>query len=107
MDKANIENREKERIPAKIKVRFYCCNRINDGMVMNISEKGMFITIEELCFPFDSHFEMILYAGEVMFRSPVNLIRVEMSPDHGDGIGVELLNPSPQYLNLVATLRSA
>ncbi len=107
MDTSYTEKRSNERIATALEVRFYSCSRIHSGRAMNISAKGMFISIEELCFPFDSHFEVVLYAGESMLRCPVNLIRVEMSPQNGDGIGVELTRPLQQYLDFVSSLKSA
>lgn len=105
--KSYIERRACHRIPANVDIRFFCCSRIYRGTVSNVSEKGMLIRTREVCFPFDSQFEMFISLKGKELRIPVNLSRILMSPDSHDSIGVELLNPSPDYLEFVESLNTA
>jgi hypothetical protein len=77
------------------------------GTVSNLSEKGMFINVTEMTFPLDIQFEVMIPRKGQTLRIPVNLNRIEMSPDSQDGIGVELLNPPKEYLEFVKDLKSS
>jgi len=102
-----MEKRAYKRIPVNIEVTFYCGSWTYNGTVMNISEKGMFISTKEMCFPIESHLEVAIpFNGETL-SIPVSLRRMEMSPDSYDGIGVEFIGSSDKYYELVGCLRSA
>ncbi|MBI4682514.1 MAG: PilZ domain-containing protein [Nitrospirae bacterium] len=98
--------RASERIPVCVDVELDCCHKVR-GTVLNISEKGMFISIKEMCFPFDPRIKVGIPFNEDILHVPVKLRRIEMSPDSQDGIGVELAVPSEAYYNLVENLRAA
>ncbi len=93
------------RIPVSVEVGFFCCNKVSSGTITDISEKGMFIKTGEMCFPFDSQFEIFIPMKEKIINVFAILKRIIMSPDSYDGIGVELLNPSQDYLEFVDNLR--
>ncbi len=101
-----MEKRACHRIPVNVDIRYFCCSRIYTGTISNISEKGMLINTTEMCFPFDSQFEMFLPLKGEELRVPVSLSRILMLPDSHDSIGVELLNPSQDYLEFVGSLKS-
>jgi hypothetical protein len=101
-----MERRVYKRIPANIEVKFFCCSTLNHGTVTNLSEKGMFISTNEMCLPFDSQFEIFFPLKEKKIGIPVMLKRIVMEPDSNDGIAVELLNTSNDYLEIVNNLRS-
>jgi hypothetical protein len=101
------EKRASERIPADLEVKFYCCDKVQNGRVMNISRNGMFIKTREMCFPFDSKLTILMpFEGEELHVT-ASLRRIEMSPRSHDGIGVELSNPSEGYCKLLEELRSS
>ena len=76
------------------------------GTITNLSESGMFITTHEMCFPFDSKFEVVLdFNGETL-NIPVKVSRLTKTDSSYDGIAVELLNPSAGYIDLVQNLKS-
>lgn len=102
-----MEKRAYNRIPVYMEVEFCCGSRVHNGTVMNISEKGMFISTEEMSFPLESQWEVRLPFKEETLNIPVNLRRMEMSPDSHDGIGVEFIGPSEKYFDFVNSLRSA
>jgi hypothetical protein len=102
-----MEKRASIRIPVSIELKFYCGNRIHNGTVINISEKGMFIRTTEMSFPLESQWDLeMTYQGETL-SIPVSLRRMEMSPDSHDGIGVEIVGPSEKYYSFVNSLRPA
>ena len=75
------------------------------GTITNLSESGMFITTHEMCFPFDSKFEVVIdFNGETL-NIPVKVSRLTKTDSSYDGIAVELLNPSAGYIDLVHNLK--
>jgi hypothetical protein len=102
-----MERRAFERITANVDVRFYCCGTLYSGTAKNLSENGMLIETEEIHFPFDLEFEIILASKENILHVPVNLSRIITSPDSHDCIGVKLLNQPLDYLEFMDDLGTA
>jgi hypothetical protein len=101
-----MEKRSSDRIPANVDITFRSNGDEYNGTIINISESGMFITTKEMNSPFDSEFEIVIPLEENTLQVPVNLSRFILSPDSEDGLGVELSNHSPEYLNFVSSLKS-
>jgi hypothetical protein len=101
-----MQRRAFERMPVNIKIKFYCNNMDYVGVVMNLSENGMFISTREMSFPFDSEFEIVFPLEEEMLIIPVKITGITKKSDHYDGIGVKLLNPPQRYLEFVANLKN-
>lgn len=102
-----MEKRAYNRISVNLDAKICCGNRSYGGTVTNISEKGMFISTEEMYFPFDSQMEVVLPFKEQELRIPVSLRRMEMYPDSHDGIGVEFSGISEEYFQFIDSLRSS
>ncbi|RJR20358.1 MAG: PilZ domain-containing protein [Nitrospiraceae bacterium] len=102
-----MEKRTYSRIPVSMEVKFCCGSRVHDGTVMNISEKGMFISTREMAFPLESQWEVKMPFNGDILSIPVSLRRMVMSPDSHDGIGVEFIGQSEKYYEFVSSLRSA
>ncbi len=102
-----VEKRAFQRISTNITIEFLCNNINCSGSITNLSEKGMFIKTEEMCFPSDSQFEIFFPLKEKIVNVTTILKRLIMSPDSYDGIGVELSKPPWEYLEFVSNLRSA
>jgi len=100
-----MEKRTFERIPANLPVSFYCCNSYYLGTVMNISKNGMFISTKEMFFPFESNFEIIILKDKFL-KIPVKVKMFTKSTTSYNGIGVEVISPSQEYLKLVDSLGS-
>jgi hypothetical protein len=100
-----VERRSSDRIPANIDVMFRSNGDDYSGTIINISESGMFITTKEMNSPFDSEFDVVIPLEESTLQVPVNLSRFILSPDSDDGLGVELSNHFPEYLNFVGSLK--
>jgi hypothetical protein len=100
-----MEKRASARIPANVDVKFRSNGDDYSGTIVNISERGMFITTKEMNSPFDSEFDVVIPLEDNHLQVPVNLSRFILSPDSDDGLGVELSNHSPEYLNFVNSLK--
>lgn len=101
-----MQKRAFERIPADIKIKFHCNEMDYDGTVTSISENGMFICTSDVCFPFDYEFKIVLPVNAEVLNLRVKVSRITRSDNRYDGIGVEILKPSPQYLKFVGGLKS-
>ncbi len=96
-----MQKRSFERVHANIKVKFFCCESHYNGTVMNLSEDGMYISTDEMRFPFDSEIEIIIPLNEDILKVPVKVMRITKSSDLYDGLGVKVLMPSEHYINFV------
>ena len=100
-----MQRRAFERFPSDIKIRFYSCDTDYSGIINNISENGMFITIDKMLFPFDSTIQLIIPFEEKLLKVPVKVVRMTKSDEVFDSIGVELTDNHQDYLELVNRLR--
>lgn len=100
-----MQKRAYDRIPAKIKVSFSCCETDYAGTITNISENGMFISVSEMTFPFDSRLELQFPASRKIMRVSVRVSRMTKTKNNYDGLGVELLHPPPAYLDFIRRLK--
>ncbi len=89
-----------------MQVEFYCRNMLSIGTIVDLSEKGMFINTEEMCFPPDWQLEVAIPFEEKQLLVAVDIKRIIMTPSSKNGVGVELLSPSVEYLKLVDNLRA-
>ncbi|UCH81847.1 MAG: PilZ domain-containing protein [Nitrospiraceae bacterium] len=96
-----MKKRSFERVPANINVRFSCCESHYNGTIMNLSEDGMYISTDEMRFPFDSEIELIIPLQEDILNVNVKVMRMTKSSDFYDGLGVKVLEPSRGYINFV------
>jgi len=101
-----MQRRDFERVHANIKVRFFCCESHYDGTIMNLSEGGMFISTDEMRFPFDSELDIIIPLNSDVLKVPVKVMRMTKSSDLYDGLGVKVLQPSVYYKDFVNTCRN-
>jgi len=65
-----MQRRTFERVPANIKVKFFCCESHYDGTIMNLSEDGMYISTDEMRFPFDSEINIIIQLNSDILKVP-------------------------------------
>ncbi len=98
-----MQRRAFERIPANLAVRFKCCNTDCYGTVTNISKNGMLIRTEDMCFPCNSKFDVFIIREDVQ-KISVKVRHLTKSITSYDRIGVEVINPSQKYLELVDSL---
>ncbi|GBD97091.1 MAG TPA: PilZ domain-containing protein [Nitrospirae bacterium] len=98
-----MERRFSERKTLNIDTTLIAGNLFYSGTVLNISEKGMSIC-SKIRFPDDSVLVVII-RKKIMVIARVKWAKQKNS--HYYTIGVELLNPLQDYLELVNSLRSA
>jgi hypothetical protein len=101
-----MEKRTFERIPTNIKIKFFCCKTEYNGIVTNLSEGGMFINVENMCFPFESSLQIIVPFKKEILKVPVEVTRIQLKPISDDSIGVAITNPSKNHLKFVEYLKS-
>lgn len=98
-----MKKRAFERVPVHLDSR--CFEIDNFGTVTDLSENGMFISSKKISFPLDTHFEVSVDLKTEQLRIPVKVSRITKSNGFYDGIGVELLSCSNDYIKLVNRLR--
>jgi hypothetical protein len=98
-----MKKRAFERVPVNLESR--CFDIENFGTVTDLSENGMFISSKKISFPLESQFELSVNLRTEQFHLPVRVSRITKSNGYYDGIGVELLNCTNNYLKLVNRLR--
>ena len=102
-----MQRRAHDRIPSSLSVRCCCETSEFSGTVTDLSEKGMYICIDDLCFPFDSVFSITFAAHEEVLTLPVSIRRIEKSGDRYDGVGVEIHDAPREYTDFIASLRNS
>ena len=96
-----MEKRVFQRMPLGSEVRISHNKKIYSGIVLNISEKGMFICTRER-FPTDS----IIRIESELFKMYVRVKRLSVMNGYYDGVGVELTLISKNYLEIVESLKA-
>jgi hypothetical protein len=99
----SAEKRAFKRINAKIDARFFYGNIFYSGTVLNISEKGMFINTKR-CLPSDSMFVIIIREENALLKV-IAKVRRSSAGSSSDGMGVELLRPSADYMEFINRLQ--
>ena len=100
---ALMENRNFKRIQTKIDARFFYGNLFYSGTVLNVSENGMFINTKRFL-PIDSMFVVIVRSNHNYFKVIAKVKRAQKLTDVFNGMGVELLSPSTDYLKFINNL---
>jgi hypothetical protein len=101
-----VERRAFERIPASVGVRFFYGNMFYSGTISNLSENGMFISTRRYI-PTKTMFVVVIRAGNELLKVLAKANRVIKTNGSRDGIGVEILEPSTEYLEFVNKLKVA
>jgi hypothetical protein len=111
----NMEQRACQRIPADIPIRYLLWNPLiwkmqYEGIIKNISEKGLFIDTKTRSFPRDSLLELYIpvKGKDLYIQAKFSNIawRRMLSDDTCDAIGIELSNPPREYLEFVESLKA-
>jgi hypothetical protein len=101
---STAEKRTHKRIAANIDARFFSGNIFYSGTVLNISEKGMFINTKR-CLPSDSMFVIIIREENSLLKVIAKVRRFSANGSSCDGMGVELLSPSVDYMKFINRLK--
>ncbi len=99
-----MQRRQAKRINVKIEAMFHCGNKVCNGVVTNISEKGMFIDTK-LVFPVDMNFDLIIPFRDSRLRFPVKITRLQKAQGKYVGLGLEIAGSHEHYIDYVSKLR--
>jgi desulfoferrodoxin (superoxide reductase-like protein) len=99
-----MEKRISERISTSLKVKLSWGNEINSAVITNLSKDGMLIN-SEICIPIESKFDVLIHQNEGMLKVPAKVRRLSKTGNEYDGMGVELSNPSAQYIDFINSLK--
>ncbi len=100
-----MEKRSVKRVP--VSLDFHCCEIEFFGTVTNLSEKGMFFISRKITFPLKSRFQISIQLNGKILNLHVKIKRMTKTSGYYDGIGIEILEQPPKYLELVSWLRFA
>ncbi|MBI5408568.1 MAG: PilZ domain-containing protein [Nitrospirae bacterium] len=99
-----MEKRAVERIPANLSARFFYGNMFYTGTILNLSEKGMFISTRR-CLPCESMFVIIIRSESKLMQVVARVKRLAKDNGHYGGMGVELLNATVEYSEFIGGLK--
>lgn len=97
---SSAERRTCERISASIDVRFYFARIFHSGTVTNLSEKGIFIRTAK-CLPKGSPIQLLIRKEDGILTETGRIRHLIKTGDVHSGAGVELVNPSHDYLSFI------
>ena len=89
-----------ERMPVEIEARFFCGNMFYAGTVCNLSSEDMHIDTES-CLPSGTSFMTIIRNGKDLLQVNTKVKRLTRTNGCYDGMDVEILKPSKNYLDYV------
>lgn len=98
-----MEKRTCERFPVEIDARFFCGNMFYSGTIFNLSTDGMYIKTKR-CFPSGTRLLTIIRNGKELLQIITKVKQLTRINGCYDGMHVEILNPSKNYLDYVNSL---
>ena len=99
-----MERRSFERISTNINARFFYDNMFYTGSILNLSERGLFLSTKR-CLPSDSMFVIIIRLEEKYLKLVAKVKRLAQGEGYYNGMGVEILTTSVSYLNFIRDLK--
>ena len=100
-----MEKRSLRRIPVRVLARFFCGNKLYFGNVTNLTERGMFISLTDMSFPFDQNLILEFALANSLIDIPVKVKRLSKTGDIYNGMGVKIVLPPAAYLKYVEIYR--
>jgi hypothetical protein len=94
------EKRAVKRMAANLETRLSYGNMFYTGIVLNLSEKGMFISL-----PSNTTFLIIIRMEDKLLKIPAKVKRLTKTDSFYYGMGVELLTPPDEYLEFVENIK--
>jgi Tfp pilus assembly protein PilZ len=101
----SIKKRAFERITKSVYVKLLTGKSEYAGIIMNLSEKGMFISTKGT-FLVKPKLKILIPLKEENLKVQGKIQSVGKAGKVYNGIGVELLNPPQNYLNFISNLRT-
>lgn len=108
--KQSNNKRQFERLDAKFQVSLFYGNIVYPGMVTNLSENGMYISTRRKL-PVDAMLVTFLMIGDEPLKLPIQIMRssnsVDMNDSPDNGLGVQLITCSENYLDFFDKYRAS
>ena len=101
-----MEKREFQRVSANLDARFFYDDMYYSGRILNLSEKGMFISTMKYV-PSDSKFLIFVRLNNDILELKAKVKRVTRKNSDDDGIGIELIEPGKVYLKHLLKIKEA
>ncbi len=101
-----MERRALKRMPAGITIKLFYRSAFYTGIVTDLSEKDMFISTIK-CPPFDAMLVITFHLQNQFIKVIARVRRTAEKRSDFNGIGVEILNSTQNYLKQVNAMRSA
>ena len=100
----DMNKRAYERFDVNMTGSIYCSPYLFDGKVINLSEKGIAMHTM-MCFPTGTECQLLIAGKERVLELNACVTRVAKKEGYNDTMGFELLNPSPDYIEFVESVR--
>ena len=98
-----MEMRTFTKIPAEIEAKLFCGNMFYAGTVLNVSIEGMHINTKS-CFPIGTSIVIIFRQGKNLLQISTKVKSLTRTNGCYEGMDVEVLNLSKNYLDYVNSL---
>ena len=98
-----MEKRVTKRIKANKEIIFASDKTKRFGLLMNCSEKGMYIR-PSISTPVNMNYEVRIPLKKEMLRIPGRVVRIEKNGDVYEGFGLELMQLPKNYLKYLIKL---
>ncbi|UCD35609.1 MAG: PilZ domain-containing protein [Nitrospiraceae bacterium] len=98
-----MERRSGRRLTARLDARFFFGSLLYSGTILNISEKGMFITARR-SFPSNTVFVVIFRIDGEILKVIARVRRNAPLGGDVEGMGLELVSPSRRYAEYAGRL---
>ena len=102
-----MDRRAFKRIDGKLDVRFFYDEAMHTGSITNLSGNGMYIELDKCLCYYKSSFNVQFLLLNRTLDIPVKINRLIEKHGFYYSMCVELVNPSEEYLNFVASLESS
>lgn len=98
--------REFDRLPAKIKVKYINGTTEHIGTLLNLSEKGMFIS-SRVRLPMKPQINVFIPVENDTLRVTARIRSFGVGQNYCCGLGVEIIKPPQKYLDFISVLKIA
>jgi hypothetical protein len=99
----NKDNRAYKRFPVNLPVNFSYGDTLFSGVMQNLSENGMCIHTSRLL-PCKTCVTMLIHLEKGFLEVSARVSRIEVTMNIYNSMGLEILNPQRNYLELVGNL---
>ncbi|RJQ42790.1 MAG: PilZ domain-containing protein [Nitrospiraceae bacterium] len=107
MEKQGALNQKRafERILANVDIRIFYNAMFYRGLMVNLSEKGMFIRTSQ-SFPSEAVLPVVINSGEEILTVLARVKWIKKTGDYQDGIGVEIMSPSKGFMEFISSIKA-